>query len=194
MAGGPRYSNGDAEEHSSLSLEERKNRGIDDLNSIDQKLLIYAGALSPQQISEKTGVPAEDVAKRTLEVLNSVDYFTFQQMRAKAMISLNMLIAEAMNRLPSVSDRNAGAFFNATGGNIQRAMKELGEMERRAEKNSDAMEKAYANRMVYIVGRAFDRYLGKLSVLYPDVDPKELAEEFQQTILEIAREIDAEEA
>lgn len=193
MAGGPRFSNGDAEEHSSLSKQDREARGLDDLTSIDQKLVVYAGALTPEQIAEKTGIPAEEVAKRTLAVLNSVDYFTFQQMRAKSIVMLNVLIAEAMNRLSSVSDRNAGAFFNATGGNLQRIMKELGEMEKQAEKNSSAMEQAYAKRMVDIVSRAFDRYLGKLSVLYPDIDPREIAAGYHESILEIAREIDAEQ-
>lgn len=170
----------------------REERGIDDLTSIDQKLINYAGVLPPSKIAEITGVPAEEVAKRTLAIMDQVDYFTVEQMRAKQMIMLNTMITEALNRLPTASDKAAPAYMNATGGNIQRAIKELEAMEIRAQQNHAKLEQTYALRMVDIVSRAFDRYLGKLSVLYPDTDPKELAEEFQATILEISKEIDAE--
>lgn len=189
---GARFSNGDAEEHSFLSEQDKRERGIDDLTSLDQKLINYAGALSPNKIAELTGLTADQVAKRTLEVMDSIDYFTAEQLRAKQLIMLNALIADAMNRLPTVSDRNAGAFYNSTGGNIFRALKEYEAIEARASKNSASMEKAYAARMVYIVGRAFDRYLGRLIERYPDEDPQDIAGDFQKTILEIAREIDAE--
>lgn len=175
-----------------LTSEARIERGLDDLTSLDQKLINYAGVLSPVKISELTGIPAEEVARRTTEILSSIDYFEVEQMRKKQHIMLNTLITEAMNRLPSVSDKVMPGFLNSTGGNIYRALKELEELEKRAEKNSTAMEQAYAKRMVDIVSRAFDRYLGKLSILYSDVDPSEIATGFQACIMEIAREIDAE--
>lgn len=193
MAGGPRYSHGDAEEHTFLTAEDRKKRFEENLTSLDQKLVQMAGAYSPAEIAEKTGIPAEEVAKRTIDVLNSIDYFTIEQMQARSMIMLNRLISEAMNRLESVSDRNLGALLNSTGGNLQRNLKELQGLQAQAEKNSSQMEKAYAKRLLTIVDRAFDRYLGKLSERYPDEDPRDIAEGFQRTILEIAREIDAEE-
>lgn len=188
------YSKGDYEEHTFLSAEERKKRFEENLTSLDQKLVEYAGAYTPEEIAEKTGLTPEDVARRTVNVLNSVDYFTVQQMRARSMIMLNRLIAEAMGRLESVSDRNLGALLNSTGGNLQRTLKELADLEKQAEKNSSALEKAYAKRLLTIVDRAFDRYLGRLAERYPGEDPKEIAEGFQRTILEIAREIDAEES
>jgi hypothetical protein len=176
----------------SLTEQDRIDRGLDDLTSIDQKLINYAGVLPPTRIAELTGVPAEEVAKRTLEVLNSIDYFTVEQMRAKQIIMLNSMIAEALNRLPTASDKAAPAYMNATGGNIHRAIKELEAMEARAQANHSAMEQAYARRMVYIVGRAFDRQLGKLAERFPAVAAGDIAAEFRATILEIAREIDAE--
>lgn len=193
MAGGPRYSNGDAEEHMFLSAEDRKRRFEENLTSIDQKLIQMAGAYSPAEIAEQTGLSPEDVAKRTIEVLNSIDYFTIEQMQARSMILLNRLISEAMNRLESVSDRNLGALLNSTGGNLQRNLKELQGLQAQSQKNGAAMEQAYAKRLLVIVDRAFDRHLGKLSAKYPDEDPREIAESFQRTILEIAREIDSEE-
>jgi hypothetical protein len=173
-----------------MSLEKRKELGIDDLTSLDQRLVNYAGALPPTKIAELTGLTPEEVAQRTLAVLNSIDYFTIDQMRAKLMITLNALIAEAMNRLPTASERAIGAYLNATGGNLQRGLAQLKEMEERALKNSASMEQAYARRMVDIVNRAFDRQLGKLSERYPEIDPSDIAEEFQKTIMEIAKEID----
>ena len=177
-----------------LSAEDRKKRFEENLTSLDQKLIQYAGAYSPAEIGEMTGLSAEEVAKRTMLVLNSVDYFTVQQMRARSMILLNRLIAEAMGRLESVSDRNLGALLNSTGGNLQRTLKELADLEKQAEKNSSAMEKAYAKRLLGIVDEAFGRYLGQLSAMYPGEDPRDIAEGFQRTIMEIAREIDAEES
>lgn len=172
--------------------KERDLRDLDTLSGIDQKLINYAGVLTPVQIAEILGIDPQDVAKRTLEVLNSIDIFTVEQMRAKQMIMLNQLIAEALNRLPTASEKAAPALMNATGGNIQRAIKELGEIEARAQENHSKLENAYARRMADIVARSFDRYLGRLGVLYPEIDPTELATGFQETILQIAREIDEE--
>lgn len=176
-----------------LTAEDRKKR-FDSNNptAIDQKLINMAGAYSPVEIAAETGLAPEEVAQRTLEIMNSIDYFTIEQMQARSMILLNRLISEAMNRLESVSDRNLGALLNSTGGNLQRSLKELQELQKRSEQNGAAMEQAYARRLLVIVDRAFDRQLGKLSAKYPDEDPRELAEDFQRTILEIAREIDAE--
>lgn len=175
-----------------LTPEKRKERGMDDLSFVDQKLINYAGVLPPVKIAELTGIPAEDVARRTLEILNSVDYFTIEQMRTRLIIMLNTMIAEALNRLQTASDKAAPAYMNATGGNIQRAVKELEAMESRAQANHSAMEQAYARRMVDIVNMTYNRQLGRLSERYPEIDASDLAGEFQQTLLQIAREIDAE--
>lgn len=175
-----------------LTKAQREARQKESLTSIDQKLVAMAGAYTPQEISEKTGIPVEEVAKRTLSVLNSVDYFTVEQMRVKQVIMLNQMITEGVTRMEAATDKNIGAILNSTGGNVFRALKVLEDIEKKAALNSASMEAAYARRLLSIVERAFDRYLGKLSERFPEVDAKDIAEGFQRAILEMAQEVDIE--
>jgi sugar-specific transcriptional regulator TrmB len=175
-----------------LSRAQREARAADSLTSIDQKLVQMAGAFTPTEISEKTGIPVEEVAQRTLQVLNSVDYFTIEQMRAKQTIMLNQMVTEGVARMEAATDRNVSGIMNATGGNIFRALKVLEDIEKKASLNTASMEAAYARRLLSIVERAFDRYLGKLSERFPDVDAQDIADGFQQAIMEMAQEVDIE--
>lgn len=175
-----------------LTDEDRKNRNLENFSGLDQKLVLWAGVLSPTEIGERLGIPPEDVAKRTLGVLNSVDYLDIDQLIAKQVLQLNFMISEGIQRLSTASDKAAPAYINSVGGNVQRAISTLREMQLRAETNHAAMEQAYARRMVEIVSRAYDRYLGKLQERFKDVTADDLITEFHETILQISREIDSE--
>lgn len=192
MAGGG-FSKGDFEESTFLSKEDREKRLSGDLTSIDQKLVMYAGTKTPEEISEITGVPAEEVAKRTLGILNKVDYFSIQQKRAQMMFMLQGVISEVYVRRESMSDRNLGSAMNSAGGNIQRILKTLEDMEKRDEKSMQAQEEAYARRLLIIVQRAFDRQLGALTERYPTIEAKDIAADFQAQIMAVAREMDIDD-
>jgi hypothetical protein len=190
----PGYSKGDFEESTFLSREDREKRLSGDLTSVDQILVTYAGTKTPEEIGVLTGIPADEVAKRTLAVLNKVDYFTIQQKRAQMMLMLQGVISEVYVRRESMSDRNLGSAMNSAGGNIQRILKTLEDMEKRDEKSMQAQEEAYARRLLMIVNRAFDRQLGALTERFPAIDAKDIAAEFQASIMSVAREMDIDDA
>lgn len=170
-------------------IDERKKLSRE-LSSVDQLLIRYAGIKSPVEIAEITGIPAEDIARRIQEVLNSVDILTIDQKRAKMVIALESMIAEAQERMSTATDRVIGSILNSTGGNITRVLNELEAMETRTKTDIEAINRRRAYELVTIVERSFDRSLGELSVRYPEVDQEEIQEVFRSHLLTVAREYD----
>lgn len=99
-------------------------------SNIDRKLISFAGNKTYEEISELTGVPALEVAKRTQEVLSNIGVLEIDQRRAKLMIQLEGIVNEVDSRKESASNRDLGALLNSSRSAIQTVLKELREIEK----------------------------------------------------------------
>lgn len=180
----------DFEEIAFLSRDQINKRKTDSLTSIDETLIRYAGVKTPQEIADLTGIPAEDVARRIHEVLNSIDVLTIDQMRAKMVITLQGFVAEVDARKETAVDRNFAAMANAAGGNISRVLKELDDMERRTKVDIEAINQRRAHELVSMLERTFDRSVGELLARFPEVDQDEIEAVFRKHLVALAAEYD----
>lgn len=176
----------DFEEMAFLSRDQINKRQTDSLSSIDEKLIRYAGVKTPAEISELTGVPAEDVARRIYDILNSIDLLSIEQMRAKAMITLLGFIAEIDERKETAVDRNFAAMANAAGGNLARVLKELEDMEKRTKLDIEAINQRRAHELVSMIERSVDRSIGELTARFPELDAVEIEATFRKHLTALA--------
>jgi hypothetical protein len=178
---------GDALYLTGAEVAERRKQW-NELTSIEEKLIGWAGVKTPQEISELTGIPAEDVLRRITEILNSVDILSIEQKRAKMVLALEVFIQEALSRIHDATDRNIGAIINSTGGNISRVLAELSDMEERAKLDIEAINRRRAHELLYMIERAVDRSIGELSGRYPELDQAEIESVFRGHLVELAAE------
>lgn len=171
-------------------IDERK-RLSDELTTVDEILIRNAGVKTPAEISEITGVPAEDIARRIHEILNSVDILTIEQKRAKMVLMLEAMIAEAQSRMATATDRVIGAILNSTGGNVTRVLNELSEMENRTKMDIEAINQRRAHELLHMIERAVDRSIGELASRNPEFNRDEVEEVFRGHLVALAAEYDA---
>ena len=129
-----------------------------EITAIERQLIRYAGVKSPAEISELTGIPSEDVARRITEVLESVDILTIQQKRAKLILALEQMADEVTSRLADLSDRNLAANINASAGAMGRVLKEL----RESEKSAKVDVLAITQHQGRVLGEIVDIAMGHL--------------------------------
>lgn len=158
--------------------------------AIDSLLVRFAGVKSPNEIAEMTGIAPEDVARRTAEILNSIDFLSIQQKRAKTMIVLEEIVAEVLGRIPDATDRNASGMLNSLRGTASTLLKELERMEIAEREDQQAQLGAYTRRFVEIVQRSYDRAIGELSAKYPEAGTEDITNIVNERILEVSREYD----
>lgn len=183
---------GDFEELAFLSRDQINKRKTESLefSSIDETLIRYAGVKSPQEISDLTGIPAEDVLRRIHEVLNSIDILSIEQMRAKMVIMLLGFIAEIDARRDAAVDRNFAAMANAVGGNISRVLKELEDTEKRTKLDIEAINRRRAHELVEMLEKTYDKSIGELAAMFPQADLPEIETIFRKNLMILAAEYD----
>lgn len=159
---------------------------------MDQILIRDYGRLTPEEIGEKTGIDPLEVAKRTEAALGKRDYLSEDAHMKITMLRLESMAEELESRLPNMKDKDVSAAVNSAAGALGRVLKEVREIRRDSEADAAAMEQSYGLAMTRIIERAHDRMLGALSVKYPNVDQDDLKADFQEFILEVAREYDAD--
>lgn len=158
-------------------------------SAIDSYLVQYAGVRSPRDIGEETGLSAEEVARRTQEILDRVT-LTNAQRRAKLIFQLDEVTAEMASRYKTARDEDLARLGNTAAGAVGRILGELRAMEKDAKEDQDELERAYARQLVRIVEASFNRYLGKLEAKFPELDRAQMEMDFQDMIVSVAAEWD----
>lgn len=158
-------------------------------SAIDGILISGAGIKTPNELAEATGYTAEEVVRRTQELLDSVQ-LTNSQRRAKLIFQLDEVTAEMRSRYKTANDENLARLGNTAAGAVGRVLGELRAMEKDAKDDQDELERVYARQLVRIVEASFNRYLGKLEAKFPELDRSATEMEFQEMILTVAAEWD----
>lgn len=147
------------------------------------------GRLSPNEISEQTGVPPEDVVRRAQEYYDSV-VLTAQQQYAQSVMLYRDMVNEAMERAKNASDRDSSAHITAGKNALAQLEKAVSSWEKR-ERDSET-DAIYARVLMKIVEKAFDRSLGALGERFPDADREVIEDEFRKNLMAVSAEFDIE--
>jgi hypothetical protein len=102
---------------------------------------------------------------------------------------LDGLVAEVEERLPGLSDRNLAPAVNAAAGALGRQLRVLEGWRDDVSKDLEVVNGVYAQVLVGIVERAFERLLGRLEERF-GVSGEDLRSEFEGLVLEVAGEFD----
>jgi hypothetical protein len=160
------------------------------MDKTDAMLVGYYGKLSPEEIEAETGVPAMEVAKRTIEVLGKRDYLDESAQIRIAMLKLSTLTDEIMGRVADMRDRDVAPAVNSAAGAIGRQLRVLQDLQKRSDGHVLELQAAYGRQMVEIVEATYNRMLGRLGERFPDVDVEGLESEFQELLVSVAQEYD----
>lgn len=147
------------------------------------------GRLSPNEISEQTGVPPEDAVRRAQEYYDSV-VLTAQQQYAQSVMLYRDMVNEAMERSKNASDRDGSAWVTAGKNALAQLEKTIADWEKRERDNSD--EAIYARLFAKMIQSGLDRAIGVLSIKFPGIEAAEIQAELEKQILIVAAEHDKE--
>lgn len=159
-------------------------------SNIDRKLISFAGNKTYEEISELTGVPALEVAKRTQEVLSNIGVLEIDQRRAKLMIQLEGIVNEVDSRKESASNRDLGALLNSSRSAIQTVLKELREIEKSSKVDVQQITSYQGKVLGEIVDIAVGHLRAELKERY-NTDDSEMDEILQEGMSLAAKELDS---
>lgn len=160
------------------------------VSRVNRILVDGFGVRSAEELSELTGIPAGEVAKRQQEIYSSIDKLTIAEKRAKLILQLEDLVAELNDRVRSSSDRNAAALANAARGSVATVLKELERMERADRADIEAINVRRAHELRSLVEGTFFQLLGRLEERFPEADVVEVEAEFLELLSAQARRAD----
>lgn len=100
---------------------------------INRLLVDGHGVKSAQVISDETGIPPEDVARRTRELFEAVDVLTIEDKRAKLVLQLESMVGQLSARMAGASDKSISGIANSARSAIGSVLKELADMESRSQ-------------------------------------------------------------
>ena len=136
-------------------------------SALDEKLLRYARR-SPVEIGELTGLPAEVVAARVAELLESRDWLSERQEERLLLVEAAALKDRAFEALDGVE----GSEFAQVANVVLRSLKLVGERLDARRKLVDADLERLSLAHARMFGEAFDVALNHIvGVLGADVDP-----------------------
>lgn len=157
-----------------------------DLGAKQKTLINYAGLKTAEELGAELGIPPEEVLRETNALLKSLDYLDLNQMRARLIIQMGLLAEDAKTRLSTLGDREYGSAVNAVRSLWTGILKELRDQEKASQVDVEEVNRRRAHELVSIVEKAYYKQLGRLEVLYPEVDQAELVEQFNADITAIA--------
>lgn len=159
-------------------------------SKIDSFLVQYAGIRSAADIGEMVGYSAEEVARRTQQILDSV-VLTNAQRRAKLIFQLDEISAEMTARYKTARDEDLARLGTASAGAIGKVLAELRAMEKDAREDQEEQKLSTARILASMTDKAIDRAIGELKKRHPEISREELGVLVETNLVEVAREMDA---
>lgn len=145
-----------------LREEERRKR-----SNIDQILLKNA-RLSPQEISERSGMPVDDAMSRLYELLRTRDHLTDRQEERLLIIEMGDLIDEMRMRSSAASEENYADIANAALRGYDAIGKRLDARRKLAEIDISEITRAQGEMFLAVMLEAVGMVATRLEELYPD--------------------------
>lgn len=139
-------------------------------SKVDSLLIRYYGNKSAEEIEELTGIPAMDVAKRTLEVLGKRDPLGEDARVQVLIIRLETMAEEIQKRLPEMSDRNVSAAVNSASGALGRVLKELREVRKESKIDVTAISETMGRILAELINIPIQHLRDELKERYATDD------------------------
>lgn len=165
---------------------ERKAR-----SALDE-LLIRHARKSPQEIEEKTGVPAREAMERLGHLLTARDWMTERQEEKLLIMEMGDLIDETRVRMETVSEQ----YYSDTANVALRGYEAIGKrMDARAaitEMEMAEITRTQAEVYIETLNRTVQKTIEYIAEVYPDMDPRleeAIVAGFQRTLPEAYEEI-----
>lgn len=176
---------------SEVEMYDDENNGRPDtsLSKTNRLLINGYGVYSAEQLSEQTGIPAGEIAKRQQALFDSIDVLDIAKRRAKLMLQLEAIGNDMAERIPNASDRNAKGLADSVRASVATVLKELREMEKADRVDIERVALRRSEQLVEIVDRAYYKQLGRLEERF-GVSADDLEDEFKADLMAIAREYD----
>lgn len=175
-----------------IELAQEKRNAERKARSALDELLIRNARKSPEEIEERTGVPAREAMERLGFMLTARDWMTERQEEKLLIMELGDLIDDVKKRLETVSEQ----YYSDTANVALRGYEAIGKrMDARAAITE--MEMAEITRIqaeVYIetLNRTIQKTMEYIAEVHPDMDPKleeVIIAGFQRTLPEAYEEI-----
>lgn len=145
-----------------LREEERRRR-----SNMDQILLRNA-RLSPQELSERTGMPVDDAVNRLYELLRTRDHLTDRQEERLLIIEMGDLIDEMRDRASGAGDDNYADIANAALRGYEAIAKRLDARRKLSEIDISEITRAQGEMFLSVILEAVGLVATRLEEMHPD--------------------------
>lgn len=141
-----------------------------------QQLLANA-RLSPHEIEDKTGIPADEAAARLTEILQSRDWMTDRMEERLLLIEMGDFLAEVRQRQKDASEENFALIAGVTLRTYREIANRLDARRRLTDQDISEISAAQGNLMMDTIRLALDMAAEQIVKVHPDMP--NFAEELQ---------------
>lgn len=138
-------------------------------SAIDE-LLIRHARKSPEQIEEKTGIPAEQAMERLGMLLRTRDWMTDRQEHRLLLIELGDLVDDVKGRLKDVSEENYADTANVALRGYEQIGKRLDAQTAVSEEEMAEITRIQAEVYMETLAKLVERTMDYVAEVYPDMD------------------------
>lgn len=153
-----------------------------ELKRIDHLILRYIGVKSPQEISDMTGIPAEEIVSKAKELFSTIDVLTRPERINKLILRMETLAEEVYDRIQNTDDRNVSGMVNSMRQLYAKVIDELKDLQRMADDEYLEMQTKYAMMMSQMIGEAFERTMRNLSEEFKSIPYETIEVEFRDNL------------
>lgn len=153
------------------------------------QILLQNARLSPIEIEDKTGIPADEAAARLTELLQSRDWMTDRMEERLLLIEMGDFVSEVRERQKNASEENFALIAGVTLRAYREIANRLDARRRLTDQDISEISAAQGRLMMEVIRLALDIAADEVVALHPEIP--ELREELQdgfQKALPRARE------
>lgn len=147
-----------------VAADERKKR-----TASEQLLLRYA-RLSPEEIEDKTGIPAHEAMSRLADILRTRDWMTDRMEERLLLIEMSDLITDVRDRMDSAAPEFFADIANVALRGYEAVSKRLDARRKLTEDDIAEISRAQGEMMMEAIRLAVDMTVEYMSEVHPDLE------------------------
>lgn len=135
----------------------------------EQLLLRYA-RLSPEEIQDKTGIPAHEAMSRLAEILRTRDWMTDRMEERLLLIEMSDLISDVRDRMDSAAPEFFADIANVALRGYEAVSKRLDARRKLTEEDIAEISRAQGEMMMEAIRIAIDKTVEYMAEVHPDLE------------------------
>lgn len=133
------------------------------------KLLLKNARLSPQEIEDKTGIPANEAAAKLTELLQSRDWLTDRMEERLLLIEMGDFVAEVRDRQKNASEENFALIAGVTLRAYREIANRLDARRRLTDSDINEISAAQGRMMMDTIKLALDIAADHVTAMHPEL-------------------------